>query len=284
MNSNFKSKVENLINSNFSNTRNEGCRKNLFNLNFRSLRNSYSSSKLRTISYDNNNNNTDKKQNNKDTISNYQIDFSLQSINNKYDNNYKEKKLRKNNSLKNIVFSNKMNNNFKINLDTLNREINNSFNPYNKPNKFNIGNSNQEDIHHKIEDLTNELKKKNNGKNIKEKIFDFTNELKTNNSFVNRPITNYSNNLNLNEYLSPLNKGKIKNLSRGKSITNLFNDNKNDFFKQFTSKKLIVKTNHKKDDNKKIIQDYLKEFNYPYLNKQNLFKRTQSNKMINLNF
>ena len=156
-----------------------------------------------------------------------------------------------------------MNNNFKINLDTLNREINNSFNPYNKPNKF---------------------KYKNNGKNIKEKIFDFTNELKTNNSFVNRPITNYSNNLNLNEYLSPLNKGKIKNLSRGKSITNLFNDNKNDFFKQFTSKKLIVKTNHKKDDNKKIIQDYLKEFKYPYLNKQNLFKRTQSNKMINLNF
>lgn len=263
MNSNFKSKVENLINSNFSNTRNEGCRKNLFNLNFRSLRNSYSSSKLRTISYDNNNNNTDKKQNNKDTISNYQIDFSLQSTNNKYDNNYKEKKLRKNNSLKTIVFSNKMNNNFKINLDTLNREINNSFNPYNKPNKF---------------------KYKNNGKNIKEKIFDFTNELKTNNSFVNRPITNYSNNLNLNEYLSPLNKGKIKNLSRGKSITNLFNDNKNDFFKQFTSKKLIVKTNYKKDDNKKIIQDYLKEFNYPYLNKQNLFKRTQSNKMINLNF
>ena len=263
MNSNFKSKVENLINSNFSNTRNEGCRKNLFNLNFRSLRNSYSSSKLRTISYDNNNNNTDKKQNNKDTISNYQIDFSLQSTNNKYDNNYKEKKLRKNNSLKNIVFSNKMNNNFKINLDTLNREINNSFNPYNKPNKF---------------------KYKNNGKNIKEKIFDFTNELKTNNSFVNRPITNYSNNLNLNEYLSPLNKGKIKNLSRGKSITNLFNDNKNDFFKQFTSKKLNVKTNHKKDDNKKIIQDYLKEFNYPYLNKENLFKRTQSNKMINLNF
>jgi len=79
---------------------------------------------------------------------------------------------------------------------------------------------------------------------------DFTNQLKNNNnSFVNRPISNYNNNIS-NEYFSPLNKMRIKNLSRGKSIINLFHesnhknyDYKNDdLFKiQFSQKKINCK-------------------------------------------
>ena len=73
---------------------------------------------------------------------------------------------------------------------------------------------------------------------------------------------------------------RIKNLSRWKSIINLFNesnhknyDYKNDdLFKiQFSQKKkLIVNDNYKKIDNKKIIQDYMKEFAYPYFKKKYL--------------
>ena len=92
-------------------------------------------------------------------------------------------------------------NRYSIINDKLNKEINNSFSIYNLPNNFSVI----------------------RGKNLREKILDFTNQLKNNNnSFVNRPISNYNNNIS-NEYFSLINKMRIKNLSRGKSIINLFN-------------------------------------------------------------
>ena len=258
MNLTFKTKLEKLINTNIGDSRNRITgNSNLCN-EIKNLKNSFSSSKY--ITYTNENIN-DKKNNVQDFTSSFN-EFLFQKSNSKLDNK----------KLKNYIINLKKNSNSK-NYDLF----------YKKMNKYNFDNSINKEINNSL-NISNTLNK-SKVKKLKEKINNFTKELKNNNSYINRPISyNLNKNLYLNEYISPLNNGRVKNLSRGKSITNLFNDNKNDFFKQFTSKKLIVKTNHKKDDNKKIIQDYLKEFKYPYLNKQNLFKRTQSNKMINLNF
>ena len=267
MNSIFKSKIENLINSSHEKAKNKFNKINNLNNEMNSLKHSYSSPKYSILSFDNNN---EIKKNMQDILSTSFIEYTSQTS--KSIKSYgKDISLKKNTSSKNFDLFNKYMNRYSIINDKLNKEINNSFSIYNLPNNFSII----------------------RGKNLREKIFDFTNQLKNNNnSFVNRPISKYNNNTS-NEYFSPLNKMRIKNLSRGKSITNLFNepnhkngDYKNDdLFKiQFSQKKkLIVNDNHKKIDNKKIIQDYMKEFTYPYF-KKNIFKHSKNNKVINLNF
>ena len=267
MNSIFKSSIENLINSSYGKAKNKFNKKNILNNEINNLKHSYSLPKYSTLSFDNN---SEIKRNMQDIISSSFIEYGSQTSKS-FKSYGKEISLKKHNSSKMFdLFNKKMNRYSEIN-DKFNNDRNNSFNIYNIPNNFSI----------------------TRGKNLKEKIFDFTNQLKNNNnSFVNRPISKYYNHIS-NDYFSPLNKMRIKNLSRGKSITNLFNDsnhinseNKNDnLFKQQYSqkKKLIVNDNYKKVDNKKIIEDYMKEFAFPYF-KKNIFKPSKSNKVINLNF
>jgi hypothetical protein len=267
MNSIFKSKIENLINSSHEKAKNKFNKINNLNNEMNSLKHSYSSPKYSILSFDNNN---EIKKNMQDILSSSFIEYTSQTS--KSIKSYgKDISLKKHNNSKLFDIFNKNINRYSVINDKFNNDINKSFNIYNIPNNFSI----------------------TRGKNLKEKIFDFTNQLKSNNnSFVNRPISKYNNYIS-NEYFSPLNKMRIKNLSKGKSITNLFNDSNNinsenkndDLFKiQFSKKKkLIVNDNHKKVDNKKIIQDYMKEFAYPYY-KKNIFKPSKSNKVINLNF
>jgi hypothetical protein len=155
-------------------------------------------------------------------------------------------------------------------------------NPYNKPNKFNIGNNNQEDIQHKIEDLTNELKK-NNGF-----------------SYINRPVSSVKFNVNFNNYPSPFQKNRLKNLIKAETVNKLFNNSNDDFFKSNNKNvNIFNKTNQKglkyyfvldnpKVKNNKIIDDFMKEFNEKNklreLFKSNNLRKSQSSRILNMNF
>ena len=258
MNLTFKTKLEKLINTNIGDSRNRITgNSNLYN-DIKNLKNSFSSSKY--ITYTNENIN-DKKNNVQDFTSSFN-EFLFQKSNSKLDNK----------KLKNYIINLKKNSNSK-NYDLF----------YKKMNKYNFDNSINKEINNSL-NISNTFNK-SKVKKLKEKINNFTKELKNNNSFINRPISyNLNKNLYLNEYISPLNNGRVKNLSRGKSITNLFNDsNNNKKINQFNKKRLIITKISKKIDNKKIIQDYMKEFNIQNYNKK-LYLNPSRNKIINFNF
>ena len=258
MNLNFKTKLEKLINTNIGDSRNRLSGNSNIQNEIKTLKKSFSSSKYITYTCDNIN---DRKNNVKDFISSSFNEIGYKKTNsnlvNKQLKNYIIN-LKKNYSSKNFdLFYKKMNHNFH---NSSNKEINNSLNSSNLFSKIKV-------------------------KKLKEKIKNFTKELKNNNSFINRPISyNLNNNLILNEYRSPINNRRVKNLSRGKSITNLFNDSENNKNNNlFNKKRLVVNKISKKIDNKKIIQDYMNEFNYQNYNKKLYFKPSQ-NKIINFNF
>ena len=258
MNINFKTKLEKLINSNIGDSRNRLSVNSILNSDIKTLKKSFSSSKYITNTCENIN---ERKNNIKDFISSsFNNDFGYQNTNSKLVNKKFKKyiiNLKKNYSLKNFDLFNTKMNNFD---NTSNKEINNSLTISNKLNKIKV-------------------------KKLKDKINNFTQQLKNNSSFINRPISyNLNNNIYLTEYISPINNRRVKNLSRGKSITNLFNDSDNNKINNlFNKKRLIVNKISKKIDNKKIIQDYMKEFNYQNYNKKLYFNPSQ-NKIINFNF
>ena len=272
---NFISKLENLINSSYSDNLNPLIKSNNdFDLyQQKKLHSSYSTpkylnSKNSTLSI-----NTSGKKDN----------FLYNSINSNYNNNTVNSKKQ----LKRINYLSPHSKSF----STLKKMIEENpnkvlkkglINPYNKPNKFNIGNNNQEDIQHKIEDLTNELKK-NNGF-----------------SYINRPVSSVKFNVNFNNYPSPFQKNRLKNLIKAETVNKLFNNSNDDFFKSNNKNvNIFNKTNQKglkyyfvldnpKVKNNKIIDDFMKEFNGQNklrdLFKSNNLGKSHSTRSLNMNF
>ncbi len=272
---NFISKLENLINSSYSDNLNPLIKSNNeFDLyQQKKLQSSYSTpkylnSKNSTLSI----NTSGKKEN-----------FLYNSINSNFNNTVNSKQ-----QTKRINFLSPHSKSF----STLKKMIEESpnkilkkgiINPYNKPNKFNIGNNNQEDIHHKIEDLTKELKKKNNGI-----------------SYINRPISSVKFNVNFNNYPSPFQKNRLKNLIKAETVNKLFNNSNDDFFKSNKKEFNIFNKNNNKPlkyyfvidnpriNNNKIIDDFMKEFNGQNklrdLFKSNNLGKSHSTRSLNMNF
>ena len=272
---NFISKLENLINSSYSDNLKPLIKSNNdFDLyQQKKLHSSYSTpkylnSKNSTLSI-----NTSGKKDN----------FLYNSINSNYNNNTVNSKKQ----LKRINYLSPHSKSF----STLKKMIEENpnkvlkkglINPYNKPNKFNIGNNNQEDIQHKIEDLTNELKK-NNGF-----------------SYINRPVSSVKFNVNFNNYPSPFQKNRLKNLIKAETVNKLFNNSNDDFFKSNNKNvNIFNKTNQKglkyyfvldnpKVKNNKIIDDFMKEFNGQNklrdLFKSNNLGKSHSTRSLNMNF
>lgn len=272
---NFLSKLENLINSSYSDNLNPLIKSNNdFDLyQQKKLHSSYSTpkylnSKNSTLSI----NTSGKKEN-----------FLFNSINTNFNNTVNSKT-----QLKRINFLSPHSKSF----STLKKMIEESpnkiikkglINPYNKPNKFNIGNSNQEDIHHKIEDLTNELKKKNNGV-----------------SYINRPVSSVKFNINFNSYPSPFQKNRLKNLIKAETVNKLFENSNDDFFKSNKKEINIFNKNSNKPikyyfvidnpkiNNNKIINDFMKEFSNKNkireLFQSNNLRKSQSSRRLNMNF
>ena len=152
-------------------------------------------------------------------------------------------------------------------------------NPYNKPNKFNVGNANQEDIQHQIEDFTKKLKKNNNGL-----------------SYINKPISSFYN-FNFNNYNSPLHSNRLKNLIKAENVSRIFNNSNLDFFKSnkkkfgvYNNKKKNIKyfvPENKKYNSEKVIDDFMREFNenkIKALFQNNNLRKSQSTHNLNLNF
>ena len=271
---NFISKLENLINSSYSDNLNPLIKSNNeFDLyQQKKLQSSYSTpkylnSKNSTLSI----NTSGKKEN-----------FLYNSINSNFNNTVNSKQ-----QTKRINFLSPHSKSFSTLKKMIEESPNKIFkkgiiNPYNKPNKFNIGNNNQEDIQHKIEDLTNELKK-NNGF-----------------SYINRPVSSVKFNVNFNNYPSPFQKNRLKNLIKAETVNKLFNNSNDDFFKSNNKNvNIFNKTNQKglkyyfvldnpKVKNNKIIDDFMKEFNEKNklreLFKSNNLRKSQSSRILNMNF
>jgi hypothetical protein len=265
---NFISKLENLINSSYSDNLNPLIKSNNeFDLyQQKKLQSSYSTpkylnSKNSTLSI----NTSGKKEN-----------FLFNSINSNFNNTVNSKT-----QLKRINFLSPHSKSF----STLKKMIEESpnkiikkglINPYNKPNKFSIGNTSQEDIQHQIEEFTKELKKKNNGS-----------------SYINRPISSFYN-FHLNNYSTPFQKNRLKHIIKAETISRIFNNSNRDFFQNKNSSYKFKKNTkyyfvpeNKKLNSDKVIDNFMREFNENKtkgLFQTTTFRKSQSTHSLNLNF
>ena len=149
---NYISKLENLINSSYSNHLNPLINSNNDIYQQKKLQNSNSNPR---ISIKKSSNITISTSNKKEDFLNKSMNLNINSTSNSKNTkriNYVSPHSKSISILKKMIEENPK----RIKKTGL-------INPYNKPNKFNVGNANQEDIQHQIEDFTKELKKKNNG-------------------------------------------------------------------------------------------------------------------------
>ena len=194
-----------------------------------------------------------------------------------------ENTLKKNYDYDSIIHNIKINNRKKTKNFLLGMNNNNEFNSkyYNNNNKI----------------ITNKNSFSNNYQ-LKKKIFNFANELKNEYnynslSFVNKPVSTIQNDFS---YSSPFNNGRINNLTKGKYISNLFN-NDNLYQKNHRNNKIIgfnKDMKHNKHyssynlnkEKKEDLLEYMEGFSYQrknmFNNKNNLNTKTYSG--INLDF
>ena len=266
---NYISKLENLINSSYSNHLNPLINSNNDIYQQKKLQNSNSNPR---ISIKKSSNITISTSNKKEDFLNKSMNLNINSTSNSKNTkriNYVSPHSKSISILKKMIEENPK----RIKKTGL-------INPYNKPNKFNVGNANQEDIQHQIEDFTKELKKKNNGL-----------------SYINKPISSFYN-FNFNNYNSPLHSNRLKNLINAENVSRIFNNSNLDFFKSnkkkfgvYNNKKKNIKyyfvPENKKYNSEKVIDDFMREFNenkIKALFQNNNLRKSQSTHNLNLNF
>ena len=261
---NFLSKLENLINSSYSDNSNPLIKSNNEIFYQKKLQNSYSTPKITTKKSTNLNISTSGQ---KENFLNKSINLNFNSTTNKKPKkiNYASPHSKSFSALKKMLEENP-----KIIKKT------GLINPYNKPNKFSIGNTSQEDIQRQIEDFTKELKKKNNGS-----------------SYINRPISSFYN-FHLNNYSTPFQKNRLKHIIKAETISRIFNNSNRDFFQNKNSSyKFKKKTKYyfvpenKKLNSDKVIDNFMREFNENKtkgLFQTTTFRKSQSTHSLNLNF
>ena len=261
---NFLSKLENLINSSYSDNSNPLIKSNNEIFYQKKLQNSYSTPKITTKKSTNLNISTSGQ---KENFLNKSINLNFNSTTNKKPKkiNYASPHLKSFSTLKKMLEENP-----KIIKKT------GLINPYNKPNKFSIGNTSQEDIQRQIEDFTKELKKKNNGS-----------------SYINRPISSFYN-FHLNNYSTPFQKNRLKHIIKAETISRIFNNSNRDFFQNKNSSYKFKKNTkyyfvpeNKKLNSDKVIDNFMREFNENKtkgLFQTTTFRKSQSTHSLNLNF
>ena len=257
---NFLSKLENLINSSYSDNSNPLIKSNNEIYYQKKLQNSYSTPKITTKKSTNLNISTSGQ---KENFLNKSINLNSTTNKKPQKINYVSPHSKSISALKKMLEENP-----KIIKKT------GLINPYNKPNKFSIGNTSQEDIQRQIEDFTKELKKKNS-------------------SYINRPISSFYN-FHFYNYSTPFQKNRLKHIIKAETISRLFNNSNRDFFKNKNSSyKFKKKTKYyfvpenKKLNSDKIIDDFMREFNENKtkgLFQTTNFRKSQSTHSLNLNF
>ena len=302
MKTNFRSKLHDIINTSFSeNTLNKSQKNILLDtdpyLNKR-IKTSSSTPKYKNILNSNNFKTSSNKENIQDMLNRSFTELGIKrkpkvdssskksifdDVHNDTIDFIGENTLKKNYDYDSIIHNIKINNRKKTKNFLLGMNNNNEFNSkyYNNNNKI----------------ITNKNSFSNNYQ-LKKKIFNFANELKNEYnynslSFVNKPVSTIQNDFS---YSSPFNNGRINNLTKGKYISNLFN-NDNVYQKNHRNNKIIgfnKDMKHNKHyssynlnkEKKEDLLEYMEGFSYQrknmFNNKNNLNTKTYSG--INLDF
>jgi hypothetical protein len=302
MKTNFRSKLHDIINTSFSeNTLNKSQKNILLDtdpyLNKR-IKTSSSTPKYKNILNSNNFKTSSNKENIQDMLNRSFTELGIKrkpkvdssskksifdDVHNDTIDFIGENTLKKNYDYDSIIHNIKINNRKKTKNFLLGMNNNNEFNSkyYNNNNKI----------------ITNKNSFSNNYQ-LKKKIFNFANELKNEYnynslSFVNKPVSTIQNDFS---YSSPFNNGRINNLTKGKYISNLFN-NDNLYQKNHRNNKIIgfnKDMKHNKHyssynlnkEKKEDLLEYMEGFSYQrknmFNNKNNLNTKTYSG--INLDF
>lgn len=302
MKTNFRSKLHDIINTSFSeNTLNKSQKNILLDtdpyLNKR-IKTSSSTPKYKNILNSNNFKTSSNKENIQDMLNRSFTELGIKrkpkvdssskksifdDVHNDTIDFIGENTLKKNYDYDSIIHNIKINNRKKTKNFLLGMNINNEFNSkyYKNNNKI----------------ITNKNSFSNNYQ-LKKKIFNFANELKNEYnynslSFVNKPVSTIQNDFS---YSSPFNNGRINNLTKGKYISNLFN-NDNSYQKNHRNNKIIgfnKDMKHNKHyssynlnkEKKEDLLEYMEGFSYQrknmFNNKNNLNTKTYSG--INLDF
>ena len=283
MKSNFRSKLQDIINSSFSEKILNKSQSNLLiypksNIN-NELKTSYSLPKYNNLS------------------SNY-YSTSNENFKDKLNRSYTElgiiRKPKNDSSNKKYIFDNIDNsisyyfgNDYKNDFNYEN--VFNNINRRNKRETNNIlhGNNNNNDLFNTNKISNNILKRQNSSNNfqLRKKIFNFTNELRQNSNLnyllLNKPISRV--NKNIGTYSSPFSNGRINNLIKGNKISKLFNYGsnysfKNPNFNSFDSFGNFFNNNRKinnlilKNDKNYEVNQYLNGFNINNYKGRNIYK------------
>ena len=283
MQSNFRSKLQDIINSSFSEKLLNKSQTNLLiypesTIN-NGLKTSYSSSKYNNLS------------------SNY-YSKNTENFKDKLNRSYTElgiiRKPKNDSSNKKYIFDNIDNSiSYYFGNDYINDfDYENVFNNINRRNKKetnnilhgNIINNNLFNIN-KLN--CNKLKRQNSSNNfqLRKKIYNFTNELRYNSNLntllLNKPISRV--NKNIGTYSSPFSNGRTNNLIKGNKISKLFNYDTNSLFKNqnftsFDSFGSYYNNNRKinnlilKNDKNYEVNQYLNGFNINNYKGRNIYK------------
>ena len=283
MKSNFRSKLQDIINSSFSEKILNKSQSNLLiypesTIN-NGLKTSYSSPKYNNLS------------------SNY-YSKSSENFKDKLNRSYTElgiiRKPKNDSSNKKYIFDNIDNSiSYYFGNDYINDfNYENVFNNINRRNKRETnsilqGNNLNSNLFNNNKKSYNILKRQNSSNNfqLRKKIFNFTNELRQNsnlnNLLLNKPISRV--NKNIGTYTSPFSNGRINNLIKGNKISKLFNHDPNSLYKNhnftsFDSFGSFYNNNRKinnlilKNDKNYEIKQYLNGFNMNNYKGRNIYK------------